>query len=84
MPCIDPTGYTQKLSLLEHQINLRLQRNYINNSVDLVSLARVRIAINNRIEQEIKVIKNWEPVKNFQKFKEYSNLTPMKRFLERK
>ncbi|WP_042145938.1 MULTISPECIES: Mu transposase C-terminal domain-containing protein [unclassified Pseudoalteromonas] len=57
VPCIDPTGYTQKLSLLEHQINLRLQRNYINNSVDLVSLARVRIAINNRIEQEIKVIK---------------------------
>ena len=33
---------------------------------------------------EIKVIENWEPVKNFQKFKEYSNLTPMKRFLERK
>ena len=30
---------------------------------------------------EIKVIENWEPVKNFQKFKEYSNLTPMKRFL---
>ena len=33
---------------------------------------------------EIKVIENWEPVKNFEKFKEYSNLTPMKRFLERK
>ena len=33
---------------------------------------------------EIKVIENWEPVKNFQKFKKYSNLTPMKRFLERK
>lgn len=33
---------------------------------------------------EIKVIENWEPVKNFQKFKEYSNLTPMKGFLERK
>ena len=33
---------------------------------------------------EIKVIENWEPVKNFQKFKEYSKLTPMKGFLERK
>ena len=33
---------------------------------------------------EIKVIKNWEPVKNFKKFKEYSKLTPMKGFLERK
>jgi len=33
---------------------------------------------------EIKVIENWEPVKNFKKFKEYSKLTPMKGFLERK
>jgi hypothetical protein len=33
---------------------------------------------------EIKVIENWEPVKNYQKFKEYSKLTPMKGFLERK
>ena len=33
---------------------------------------------------EIKVIENWEPVKNFQKFKEYSNLAPIKGFLERK
>ena len=24
---------------------------------------------------EIKVIKNWEPIKNFKKFKEYSKLT---------
>ena len=33
---------------------------------------------------EIKVIKNWEPVKNFKKFKEYSKLTPMKEVLERR
>ena len=33
---------------------------------------------------EIKVIKNWEPVKNFQKFKEYSKLTPVHSYLERK
>ena len=26
---------------------------------------------------EIKVIKNWEPVKDFQKFKEYSQQMPM-------
>ena len=35
---------------------------------------------------EIKVIKNWEPIKNFQKFKEYSQKRPMpenKRFIER-
>ena len=33
---------------------------------------------------EIKVIKNWEPVKNFKKFKEYSKLTPMKEVVERR
>ena len=33
---------------------------------------------------EIKVIENWEPVKNFQKFKEHSNLPPTKGSLERK
>ena len=33
---------------------------------------------------EIKVIKNWEPVNNFQKFKEYSKLTPINGYLERK
>ena len=33
---------------------------------------------------EIKVIKNWQPVKNFQKFQEYSKKTPMKNFLEKK
>lgn len=35
---------------------------------------------------EIKVIENWKPVKNFQKFKEYSRKRPMpenKRFIER-
>jgi len=32
---------------------------------------------------EIKVIKNWEPVNNFQKFKEYSKLTPVNGYLER-
>ena len=33
---------------------------------------------------EIKVIKNWEPVKNFKKLKEYSKKTPIKKFLEKK
>jgi len=33
---------------------------------------------------EIKVIKNWEPVKDFKKFKEYSKLTPVNGYLERK
>ena len=33
---------------------------------------------------EIKVIKNWEPVKNFKKFKEYSKLTPMKAIFRKK
>jgi hypothetical protein len=32
----------------------------------------------------IKVIENWEPVKDFQKFKEYSKQMPMKYFLEKK
>ena len=33
---------------------------------------------------EIKVIENWEPVKNFQKFKEYSKKTPMRGYYKRK
>ncbi|WP_415278877.1 hypothetical protein ABXT72_02620 [Candidatus Pelagibacter sp. Uisw_094] len=33
---------------------------------------------------EIKVIKNWEPVKDFKKFKEYSKLTPMKGWFKKK
>ncbi|PAJ73294.1 integrase [Pseudoalteromonas sp. NBT06-2] len=57
VPCVDPTGYTQNLSLLKHQINLRLQRNFIDDCIDLVSLSRVRMAIHNRIEQEIKDVK---------------------------
>ena len=33
---------------------------------------------------EIKVIENWEPVKNFQKFKEYSKKIPMRGYYKRK
>ena len=33
---------------------------------------------------EIKVIKDWEPVKDFKKFKEYSKLIPVNGYLERK
>ena len=33
---------------------------------------------------EIKVIKNWEPVKDFEKFKEYSKKIPMKNWLIKK
>ncbi|HIF9250979.1 TPA: TnsA endonuclease N-terminal domain-containing protein [Photobacterium damselae] len=58
VPCIDPVGYTKGLSLLQHQINIRLHRNYISNSLDLEHLVKVRSNINELIEKEIEDIQN--------------------------
>ena len=58
VPCIDPVGYTQGLSLFQHQINLKLQRDFVDQHLDLDSLARVRLYIHDRIVQEADEIKN--------------------------
>lgn len=58
VPCIDPVGYTKGLSLLQHQINVRLHRDYISNSLDLEHLAKVRSNINALIDKETENIQN--------------------------
>ncbi|WP_245823628.1 transposase family protein [Photobacterium proteolyticum] len=58
VPCIDPVGYTKKLSLTQHNINKRLCRDFISDKLDLDALARVRLYIHDRIEQEAEEINN--------------------------
>ncbi|MGR5144480.1 Mu transposase C-terminal domain-containing protein [Photobacterium sp. DNB23_23_1] len=58
VPCIDPIGYTQNLSLTQHSINQRLHRDFINKQLDLEGLARVRMYIHDRIEKEAEEINN--------------------------
>lgn len=59
VPCVDPIGYTAGLTLQQHYINLRLHRNYIDSALDLDSLARVRMQLNERIEREIEELSNY-------------------------
>lgn len=58
VPCVDPIGYTQELSLQQHLINYRLHKNFIGGSVDLDGLARVRMMLHERIQQEVAEINN--------------------------
>ena len=53
VPCVDPVGYTHELSLQQHLINCRLHKNFIDSALDLDSLARVRMMLHERIEQEV-------------------------------
>ena len=53
VPCIDTIGYTQGLSLQQHNINHRLQREYIDKSTDVVALAKVRQKLKERIQREV-------------------------------
>lgn len=53
VPCIDTIGYTQGLSLQQHNINRRLQREYIDKSTDVVALAKVRQKLKERIQREV-------------------------------
>lgn len=58
VPCNDPVGYTKGLSLFQHDINLRLQRAYVDSQTDVVSLARARMYIHKRIEKEAEELQN--------------------------
>ncbi|MFD1009108.1 Mu transposase C-terminal domain-containing protein [Oceanisphaera ostreae] len=53
VPCVDRVGYTHELSLQQHLINCRLHKNFIDSALDLDSLARVRMKLHERIEQEV-------------------------------
>ena len=54
--CVDPVGYTKGLSLLQHQVNVRLCRNFIDKNTDLHHLAKVRLHIDDLIAKEIEEI----------------------------
>ena len=58
VPCIDPNGYTQNLSLNQHKINKRIHRDFISGSIDNVGLARARMFIHNKIKSEFEELKN--------------------------
>ncbi len=53
VPCIDTVGYTSGLSLQQHNINRRLQREYIDKSTDVIALAKVRQKLKERIQHEV-------------------------------
>jgi len=53
VPCIDTCGYTTGLNLQQHLINSKLHRDFISQQMDVESLSRVRVYINQRIEREI-------------------------------
>jgi putative transposase len=58
VPCIDPNGYTQNLSLNQHKINIRIHRDFISGSIDNVGLAKARMFIHNKIQNEFEELKN--------------------------
>ena len=58
VPCIDPNGYTQNLSLNQHKINIRIHRDFISGSIDNVGLAKARMFIHNKIQNEFEALKN--------------------------
>lgn len=77
VPCIDPIGYTKGLSLLRHQINLRLHRDFISREVDLDGLAQARMFIHNKIELEMDDIKSMsskKSIKGMSKLAKYNGV----------
>lgn len=52
VPSKDPIGYTVRLSVCEHEKILAAHRRYIKGEIDVLSLAKARLALHNRIESE--------------------------------
>lgn len=77
VPCIDPIGYTKGLSLQEHQINVKLHRDFINEQMDVVSLSKARIYLNDRIKNELMEVRQnlrQRNVKGINKIAKYRNV----------
>ncbi|MGL6512569.1 Mu transposase C-terminal domain-containing protein [Aeromonas hydrophila] len=77
VPCIDPIGYTKGLSLQEHQINVKLHRDFINEQMDVVSLSKARTYLNDRIKKELMEVKQnlrQRNVKGVNKIAKYRNV----------
>jgi putative transposase len=56
-PCVDPEGYTQGLTLFQHQTNRRFLRAFHRSQVNTEMLAEARLYIDQRIESEIEEVK---------------------------
>lgn len=52
VPCTDPTGYTKGLSIYEHRIIKKINREEIRESKDCLGLAKARMATHERIQEE--------------------------------
>jgi len=55
VPCTDPTGYTDGLSIYEHKTIKKINREVIRESKDSLGLAKARMAIHERVKQEQEV-----------------------------
>ncbi len=58
VPCVEPKSYIKGLSLFQHQVNLKFERDYIEKKEDSDSLAEGRMYINDRILKEVDELKN--------------------------
>ncbi|WP_345889033.1 Mu transposase C-terminal domain-containing protein [Shewanella algae] len=56
VPCTDATGYTHGLSLHAHTVIKKVNRETIRESRDNLGLAKARMAINERIQQEQELV----------------------------
>ncbi|MEI8612162.1 DDE-type integrase/transposase/recombinase [Enterovibrio sp. Hal110] len=76
VPCDDPVGYTKHLSLHEHLIIKRAHKSYIKGHVDTLSLAKARLALAARMEEETEDLRTFKrkrkPPKNMKKMAEFS------------
>lgn len=52
VPSKDSDGYTERLSLCEHQKLVKVHREYIKGEIDALSLAKARLALHARIKSE--------------------------------
>lgn len=79
VPCDDPEGYTKHLSLHEHIIIKRAHKQYIKGQVDTLSLAKARLALAARMEEETEEWRSFKrkrkPPKNIKKMAEYSGIS---------
>tara|TARA_R110002094_G_scaffold121246_1_gene116046 strand:- start:1132 stop:2274 length:1143 start_codon:yes stop_codon:yes gene_type:complete len=57
VPCVDPDGYTDGLTLFQHLTNRQFTKVFIRSQVNMVGLAEARQYIDHRIQAEIEEVK---------------------------
>ncbi|MGF1727817.1 Mu transposase C-terminal domain-containing protein [Photobacterium nomapromontoriensis] len=58
VPSKDSKGYTHKLSLCEHEKLVKAHRDYIDGEINVLSLAKARLALHERIQSEHENLRN--------------------------